>query len=77
MEKQGKNNMGRREFLRRIGLGAGSALALMAMEPLSVLAKEKTEKNTVANRMTYRIQHGSGEQVSLLGFGMMRLPSNQ
>ena len=45
MEKQGKNNMGRREFLRRIGLGAGSALALMAMEPLSVLAKEKTEKN--------------------------------
>ena len=77
MEKLGKNNMGRREFLRRIGLGAGSALALMAMEPLSVLAKEKTEKNTVANRMTYRIQHGSGEQVSLLGFGMMRLPSNQ
>ena len=58
MEKQGKNNMGRREFLRRIGLGAGSALALMAMEPLSVLAKEKTGKNTVANRMTYRIQHG-------------------
>jgi hypothetical protein len=77
MEKLGNNNMGRREFLRRIGLGAGSALALMAMEPLSVLAKEKTEKNTVANRMTYRIQHGSGEQVSLLGFGMMRLPSNQ
>ena len=27
--------------------------------------------------MTYRVQHGSGEQVSLLGFGMMRLPNNQ
>ena len=27
--------------------------------------------------MTYRVQHGSGEQISLLGFGMMRLPNNQ
>ena len=69
-------NMSRREFLRRMGVGAGSAMALMAMEPLSVIAKEKPQK-PVANRMTYRIQHGSGEQISLLGFGMMRLPNNQ
>ena len=27
--------------------------------------------------MTYRVQHGSGEQISLLGFGMMRLPDDQ
>lgn len=27
--------------------------------------------------MTYRVQHGSGEQISLLGFGMMRLPKDQ
>ena len=68
--------MNRRLFLKRLGLGAGSAMALMAMEPLNVLAKEKSEK-PVENRMTYRVQHGSGEQISLLGFGMMRLPNNQ
>ena len=70
-----KQNMSRREFLRRLGIGTGSAMALMAMEPLSALAQNK--KKEAANRMTYRVQHGSGEQISLLGFGMMRLPNNQ
>ena len=69
-------SMSRREFLRRMGVGAGSAMAIMALEPLNVIAKEKPEK-PADNRMTYRIQHGSGEQISLLGFGMMRLPNNQ
>ena len=71
-----RQNMSRREFLRRLGLGAGSAVALMAMEPLNVLAQEKKD-TAVKGRMTYRVQHGSGEQVSLLGFGMMRLPNDQ
>ena len=51
-------------------------MALMAMEPLEVFSKENTEKPKDL-RMTYRVQHGSGEQISLLGFGMMRLPNNQ
>ena len=78
MEKK-HNDMNRREFLRRLGIGAGAAMALMAMEPLNVLAKDrkKVDKSSLANHMTYRIQHGSGEQISLLGFGMMRLPNNQ
>lgn len=71
-----KKNMSRREFLRRMGVGAGSAMAIMALEPLNVIAKEKPLK-PVENHMTYRVQHGSGEQISLLGFGMMRLPNNQ
>ena len=70
------DNMSRREFLRRLGIGTGSAMALMALEPLNVLADDKKGKQA-DNRMTYRVQHGSGEQVSLLGFGMMRLPNNQ
>ena len=69
-------DMNRREFLRRFSLGAGSAVALMAFEPFSALAK-KDDKKPVENRMTYRVQHGSGEQISLLGFGMMRLPNDQ
>jgi predicted aldo/keto reductase-like oxidoreductase len=76
MTKKEQMDMNRRQFLKRLGLGAGSAMALMAMEPLNVLAKEK-DKTTEENRMTYRVQHGSGEQISLLGFGMMRLPNNQ
>ena len=76
MEKK-QNNMTRREFLRRIGIGTGSAMALMALEPLQVFSQDKKEGKTVENRMTYRVQHGSGEQISLLGFGMMRLPNNQ
>ena len=71
-----EQNISRREFLRRIGIGAGSAVALMAIDPMNVLAQDKKDNN-VPNRMTYRVQHGSGEQISLLGFGMMRLPNNQ
>ena len=74
--------MNRRQFLRKLGLGAGSALALMAMDPLSVLAGNREKPGTLKyhadeNKMTYRVQHGSGEKISLLGFGMMRLPDDQ
>ena len=74
------NDMNRREFLRRLGVGAGSAMAMMALEPLNMLARPNTQHpapGTSDIRMTYRVQHGSGEQISLLGFGMMRLPNNQ
>ena len=75
--------MGRREFLRRLGLGTGSAVAMMALEPFGALAKNSktlempSDKNDGPIRMTYRVQHGSNIQVSLLGFGMMRLPNDQ
>ena len=79
MEKDNRKNMNRREFLRRLGIGTGSAVALMAMEPLNAFAKEAGVRRQASGdiRMTYRVQHGSGEQISLLGFGMMRLPNNQ
>ena len=74
-----KETMSRREFLRKLGIGTGSAVAMMAMEPLSIWAQESKDKSQQTGdvRMTYRVQHGSGEQISLLGFGMMRLPDNQ
>ena len=77
MTKKEQMDMNRRQFLKRLGLGAGSAMALMAMEPLQALGKEKKSSKAADIRMTYRVQHGSGEQISLLGFGMMRLPNNQ
>ena len=76
MEKQ--SDMNRRSFLRKLGLAA----AAMAMDPLNVLAGETSKPQQsggvdVNNQMTYRVQHSSGDRVSLLGFGMMRLPDNQ
>lgn len=63
MQKK-RPNMDRREFLRRLGIGMGSAAAMMAMEPLRVLAQDNKKMVPADNRMTYRVQHGSGEQIS-------------
>ena len=72
-----KSDMNRRQFLHKLGLGA----AVMAVNPLSVLAGETSRPQTNEanghNQMTYRVQRRSGDKVSLLGFGMMRLPDNQ
>ena len=76
-------NVDRREFLKRIGIGAGSAMMMMALEPFHGLAApllKKKDTGNIAdanNPMTYRVQHGSGKKISLLGFGMMRLPDDQ
>ena len=63
MAKKDGTDLSRRDFLRRLGVGAGSAMAFMALEPLNVLAHEsENDKRPVTNRMTYRVQHGTGEQ---------------
>lgn len=75
-----RKEIDRRQFLRKLGLGSGAAMAMMTLEPLSILAADKAEPQvgkSSSNRMTYRVQHGSKEQISLLGFGMMRLPDSQ
>ena len=74
-KKDNRNEMSRRDFLRRLGMGAGAAVAMGMMQPFRMFAQD--ELKVVPSRMTYRVQHGSGEQISLLGFGMMRLPNNQ
>ena len=71
-----QSDMNRRQFLHKLGLGA----AVMAVNPLGVLAGEsgQTQNVDLGNApMTYRVKHGSGDKVSLLGFGMMRLPDDQ
>ena len=76
MSKKELQEISRRQFLRRLGFGS----ALVAMSPLSTLAMPSRPDDPVSgseNRMTYRIQNGTGEAISLLGFGMMRLPREQ
>jgi len=80
MKKENKNDLSRREFLKRLGMGTFSAAALLGMEPLSALARELEDKPQTPEasqgdiRMTYRINHHTNDRVSLLGYGMMRLP---
>lgn len=76
MSKKELQEISRRQFLRRLGLGS----AIMAMSPLSALATSSRPDDPTPgseNRMTYRVQNGTGEAISLLGFGMMRLPREQ
>ena len=77
MDKENnRNEMSRRDFLRKLGMGAGAAVTMSMMQPFRMFAQGEKPK-VVPSRMTYRVQHGTGEQISLLGFGMMRLPNNQ
>ena len=77
MNKQ--HDINRRQFLRQLGLGSASAFSLMAMGPLQALSTERATLPAPEGdiKMTYRRQNGSGENISLLGFGMMRLPREQ
>ena len=77
-----KTNMSRRKFLQKLGIGASSAFAMLAMNKMNILACGYEKPRSTGNsddplQMTYRVQNGSGEKISLLGFGMMRLPDSQ
>ena len=74
-----KKDISRRSFLRLLGGGAVGAAAVMAG------CKSKTESEAVeeykkqveppVGKMTYRTNPFNQDKVSLLGYGMMRLPS--
>lgn len=61
--------MKRREFLKYMGIGAGAA-----MLPSCVSKSESAAVMHKTGPMTTRINHNTGDTVSILGFGCMRLP---
>ena len=70
------NNISRKEFLQVVG--ATTAVSAIA---LSGCKSESYEKETTyslgdipKDKMTYRVNHNTGDKVSILGYGMMRLP---
>lgn len=73
-----KIQSGRRDFLRRLGLGgvfAGAALAGCSTAEKKVTASAQAPAGEVpVDKMIYRTNHNTGDRVSLLGYGMMRLP---
>ena len=75
-QENNKNGLSRRDFLKMMGAAGVATAGLTACTGTG-----KDGASTVAtreiptDRMTYRVNPTSGDKVSLLGFGMMRLPS--
>ncbi|MCH5220230.1 MAG: aldo/keto reductase [Muribaculaceae bacterium] len=81
MSKTNINNS-RRDFLKFMGVGAiGTAVASACGRNDSVDATADDGLAAVSSEpsgtMTYRINHNTGDKVSLLGYGCMRLPTVQ
>ena len=77
---QDNHNIKRREFLKRLGSGTivASSTAITGcsnnVETKKYIA-ESYNKEVPKGLMTYRINPNSGDKVSILGYGMMRLPT--
>lgn len=78
MKMKDKNNINRRDFLKRLGIGTAAATAAVVAgcdtkgKPLAESHKALGEIPT--DKMTYRENPKTGEKVSLLGYGCMRWP---
>jgi len=79
MTKQKKSIINRRHFLKLLGAGSVvTAATFSGCKPKTMEAPEEEYKHQVEppkGKMTYRRNPTTGEQVSLLGYGMMRLPT--
>ena len=67
-------NISRRSFIKAASSGAAAAAPLLAActgdkKPSAAAAREPQK-----GKMTYRTNHNTGDRVSILGYGMMRLP---
>ena len=68
-----KKDISRRSFLKYIGAGSAMAMAACVGKKSDDNTNPQTEPPT--GQMTYRKNPHTAEQVSLLGYGMMRLPT--
>ena len=74
-----KQDISRRNFLKLFG---GSAVATAAVltgckskSETKAVEEYKQQVEPPVGKMTYRTNHNTGDKVSLLGYGMMRLPT--
>ena len=72
-----KKEITRRDFLKVMGAGTAATLAACAgQQKQGVAQTEYTQQvEPPTGQMSYRTHPKTGEQVSLLGYGMMRLPT--
>lgn len=78
MNIDNKKNIERREFLKKLGLGGvfvGAALTgCRSKDAEAAVGDNVVTALDAEGEMTYRVNHNTGDKVSLLGYGMMRLP---
>lgn len=67
-------NINRRTFIKTIGGSAVASSALLAACKGSNAGSSASSQEPPVGKMTYRTNPKTGERVSLLGYGMMRLP---
>ncbi|MDR0431058.1 MAG: aldo/keto reductase [Tannerellaceae bacterium] len=79
MEKKDRKEFNRRNFLKIVGVGSvTSATTLIGCKPDNRVSVEGGSIGEVpTDRMTYRTNPNTGDVVSLLGYGCMRLPLRQ
>ncbi len=73
-----KNNINRRDFLKKLGLSAsvtGLALAGCDSSDKVVAGSKRVSSDIPKDQMTCRVNPKTGEKVSLLGYGCMRWPT--
>lgn len=78
MKEENKNHIDRRNFLKRLGLGAVTtsiAAAGCKNKDNPALSEHVSTGEIPTGQMTYRVNPKTGEKVSLLGYGCMRWPT--
>lgn len=68
------NNINRRSFLKYLGGGAVASSSLLAACRNDNTSSVKSAQEPPKGKMTYRVNPKTGDKISLLGYGMMRLP---
>ena len=77
--EENKKNINRRDFLKTLGAGMAATSAVLAAcksgngDPAAATANQEPPKG----QMTMRTLPKTGDKVSLLGYGMMRLPEKE
>ncbi|MDR2641298.1 MAG: hypothetical protein LBC74_00725, partial [Planctomycetaceae bacterium] len=74
-----KNEVSRRNFFKIAGTTAvGTTAAIYGCKPGNKSPAEDGSAGEVpTDKMTYRVNHNTGDKVSLLGYGCMRWPLRQ
>ena len=76
MEKENKHEIDRRKFLKVLGVGASiSATSFYGCRDNMKKSVSGGETELPTNKMTYRTSPSTGDKVSILGYGCMRLPT--
>ncbi|MBO6058699.1 MAG: aldo/keto reductase [Bacteroidaceae bacterium] len=81
MKKNNNNNISRRSFLKIAGAGAVSSAVVLTgcknKQTGQAVDEYKKQVEPPVGKMTMRTNPKTKEQVSLLGYGMMRLPTSK